>query len=257
MPSIFSSKRTLRVKRVILGLQPRPSSPRRRRAGVGREHLLEELVALLGARLDDFAAAEDEPRPDHVVAEVDGRELGVGDHALGTVLHRAEEDLSVGHVAEARRDDALSSLDPDREVGAFALDVDRATPVEPLLDLQHPLLLGVPVEQAGVVDEVRVLVERHPRLLGRGGRSGTRRPPSGRRGCGRACLRAPVDLLEQPAALGIELGAGVDVFGRADRQPGVLLLDRVALDRRQLAQELERRLERPVEVGRGSGPGPS
>ena len=55
-------------------------------------------------------------------------------------------------------------------------------------------------------------------------------------------------LLQQAAALGVELGARVDVLGRADRQPRLLVLDRVALDRRQLAEELERCLERPVEV---------
>jgi hypothetical protein len=41
----------------------------------------------------------------------------------------------------------------------------------------------------------------------------------------------------------------VDVLRGADRQAGVLALDLVGLDRGQLAEQLERRLERPVEVG--------
>ena len=41
----------------------------------------------------------------------------------------------------------------------------------------------------------------------------------------------------------------MNVLRRADRQPGVLGLDLVALDRRQLGEQVERRLERPVEVG--------
>ena len=41
----------------------------------------------------------------------------------------------------------------------------------------------------------------------------------------------------------------MDVLGRANRQARVLVVDLVALDRRQLAEQLERRLERPVEVG--------
>ena len=127
-------------------------------------------------------------------------------------------------------------------------DADRAAAVEALLDPEHPLLLGVPVEQAGVEDELRVLLERHARLGRRSlGRVLDDRPANVERPRPPACGLA--GLLEQLAPLGVELGARVDVLGRADRQPGVLVVDLVALDRRQLAEQLERRLERPVEVG--------
>ena len=113
---------------------------------VRREHLLQKLLALLGARLDDLARAEDEPCADDVVAEVDGRELGVRDHALGAVLERAVEDLSVRHVAEAGGDDTFAAFDPDREVRALARDADGTAAVKACLDLLHPRFLGVPVE---------------------------------------------------------------------------------------------------------------
>ena len=127
-------------------------------------------------------------------------------------------------------------------------DPHRAAAVEARLDLAHPRLLGVPVEQAGVVDEVRVLRRATSPPARRPPRSGTRRRPSARRGCARACSPAPSPA-GAPPPLVVELGARVHVLGRADRQPGVLVLDRVELDRRQLAEQLERRLERPVEVG--------
>ena len=169
MPSIFSSKRTLRVKRVIRGLQPSPSSPSRRAPSSVARICFRNSSPSSRGRLDDPAACGDEPRADDVVAEVDGRELGVGDHAFGRVLDRAVEDLAVGHVAEARRDDALAALDPERQVGVRRR---RCAPSRPRskrsLICAHPLLLGVPVEQAGVVDEVLVLRQRHPRLRGGG-----------------------------------------------------------------------------------------
>ena len=181
------------------------------RAVVRREDLLQELLALVGARLDDLAGTEDEPRPDDVVAEVDGRELRVGDHALGAVLQRAVEHLAVGHVAEAGGDDAVPAFDPDREVGSVSEDADRASPVEVLLDLPHARFLGVPVEQAGVENEVGVLLQRHPCLFGRG-RVGTRRSPSAHRGCAHACLRAPSPAAAADGVRG-RARRGVDVLG--------------------------------------------
>ena len=67
----------------------------------------------------------------------------------------------------------------------------EAAAVEALLDLPHPLLLGVPVEQAGVVDEIRVLARASSPPARPRRPSGTRPPPSGRRGCERACSPAP------------------------------------------------------------------
>ena len=130
MPSIFSSKRTLRVKRVIRGLQPRPSSPSRFAPSSVASNLAQELLPLVGGRLDDLSAAEDEPGTHDVVAEVHGRELGEGGHALGGVLDGTVEDLAVRHVAEPGRHDALAALDPEREVGPLADDPDGAGGVE-------------------------------------------------------------------------------------------------------------------------------
>ena len=120
--------------------------------------------------------------------------------------------------------------------------------VEARLELAHPLLLGVPVEEAGVEDEVRVLLERHLGLLRRAAPVGYSTTAQRTSSAARALAGRRHRLLEQPAALVVELGARVHVLGGADRQPCLLVLDRVALDRRQLAEQLERRRERPVEV---------
>lgn len=81
------------------------------------------------------------------------------------VLDGAVEDLAVGHVAEAGRDDALAPSDREGEVAAGADDPHLARRVEALLHAAHARLLGLPVEQAGAVDEVLELGQRHARLL--------------------------------------------------------------------------------------------
>ena len=256
MPAIFSSKRTLRVNLVIRGLQPSPSSPSRLAPSSVARICFRNSSPSSADASTTLPLAEDEPRADDVVAEVHGRELRVGDHALGRVLDRAVEDLAVGHVAEAGRDDALAAVDPERQVGVRADDVHRAPAVEALLDLAHPLLLGVPVEQAGVVDELLVLRQRHRRPPRRRPRSGTRRAPSGRRARARGGWRA-----RRPAAAA---SAAPDRAASRRRRPPARgssagrPRSRPGSSRSPAARRAARAAPRAPSRGRrGSAPGPS
>ena len=208
----------------------------------------EQMVFAVGrARSDDDAATKLEPRAGDVAPLVDRRELGKGDDALGRVFHRPEEELTRGHVAQAVVDRRLAALDRERQIRLGADDPHFARPIEALGVAAQPLVLGVPVAQAGAVDVVLELGQRHPGLRCRrlGGElrhrpADVERPAALRR----SLLRA----LDQPAALGLEICARMQILGRDDRQPRVLVLDGVRLDLGQLREQLERRLAGPVEV---------
>ena len=208
----------------------------------------EQMVFAVGrARSDDDAAPELEPRAGDVAALVDRRELGERDDALGRVLHRPEEELARRHVAQAVVDRRLPTLDRERQIGLGADDPDLARPIEALGVAAQPLVLGVPVAQAGAVDVVLELGQRHPGLCRRrlGGelrhRPADVERPAALRG---SLLRA----LDQPAALGLEIRTRMQILGRDDREPRVLVLDGVRLDLGQLREQLERRLTGPIEV---------
>src|SRR5262249_13043489 len=114
------------------------------------QHLL---VAGRGC-LDDPAVAVDHPHAVDLVGLLESRELGEVDDALGGVLDRAEVDLAARQVGVPVVDLALAALETEGEVGAGADDADLGSAIEALLDPRHPLALGVPVAQAGAIEEV-------------------------------------------------------------------------------------------------------
>src|SRR5437764_555846 len=135
-------------------------------AVVAVERLEEDVLAAAGRGLDDAAASVDHPDSFDLVRLLEGRELGKVDDAFGRVLDRAEVDLATRQVRVAGVDLALAAFEAERQVRARADDPDLRGTVEPLLDLRHPLALGIPVAQAGPIEEVLELGERHPRVLG-------------------------------------------------------------------------------------------
>ena len=161
MPAIFSSKRTLRRWRVMASLQPMPSSAEAAGACIRVERLLEGLVASFGRRFDDLPAAQDEPGPlDRARREVEH------DLALDGVLDGAVVDLAAGdvHVAGVHRTAAAGEA--QAQVGAVADDAHLLGAIEPLEHGAHALGLGIPVAEAGVVEDVLVLGEREAGLAG-------------------------------------------------------------------------------------------
>ena len=69
---------------------------------VGVEQLDQELLAALGARVDDLAGLEAQPHAGDLAPADHGRQVE-GDLALDRVLDRAGEELAVGHVVARRR----------------------------------------------------------------------------------------------------------------------------------------------------------
>ena len=92
----------------------------------------------------------------------DGGELGELDHPLGRVLERREEELAARHVVVRVVDETAPAGDRQRQVGPGADDANRLRGVEPLREPAHPLALGLPVAQAGAVDEVLVVASVIP-----------------------------------------------------------------------------------------------
>ena len=135
------------------------------RALVGVERLEQEVLVRLGGRVDDPAALEAQADAAHLAAAVDGRELGERDRALGRVLDRAAEELAARDVRAAGVDLHRAPGDGQPEVGLGADDPHLLGGVEAVGVALHALALGVPVEQAGAVEEVRELLRRHARVL--------------------------------------------------------------------------------------------
>ena len=139
------------------------------RALVGVERLEQEVLAGRGAIASTIRpCSKTKPDARDLVAEVDRRELAEGDLALGRVLDRRVEDLAARHVDVAVVDRPAAAGERERQVGPLADDPHLVGRVEDRGDPGHPPRLGVPVEQHGAEDELLVLRERHPRLLGRG-----------------------------------------------------------------------------------------
>ena len=141
------------------------------RAVVHVEHRAQELLVLLGGRLDDLAFPEDEPDAVHFAAGVaDG--IGIFDMALGGILDRPGEDFAARHVVMAVRVDEHAALDGERQVGLRTDDPD------PVRAAQFPdqslLLFGerlpcrdrvLRVGECRRVDEVLKLGQTHLRVL--------------------------------------------------------------------------------------------
>src|SRR5215211_3306596 len=99
-------------------------------AVIGVEHLDQELLALLGARVDDLAAFEAEADARDLTAGVTRRQVE-GDLTLGGVLDGTGEELPVGHVVLAVRGDEGPALDAEAQVGAVAGDMDLGAALDP------------------------------------------------------------------------------------------------------------------------------
>src|SRR4051794_18640188 len=134
---------------------------------VGVEHLVEVLLAAIGARVDDLAILEPDPPPGALAASVDGREREAP-LAVHAVLHRAREELAVGHVVRAVARDPVAPRHVQPDVGAGPDHVHLLAPLDPVgeaLDLLGLALPGrhrvVVVCKAGPVEELLVLRQRH------------------------------------------------------------------------------------------------
>ena len=151
------------------------------RALVRIEHREQMVLAVVGARSDDDAAPELEPRAGDVAALVDDGELGERDVALGRVLHRPEEELARraclrGRVDRRRPDPRCESV---RSVSAPTIRTSLAR--RSARRSGASARLGVPVAQAGAVDDSPRTRPASSRPLPPTLRSGTASPPSGRR----------------------------------------------------------------------------
>src|SRR5438132_2277509 len=137
----------------------------RARAVVAVEGLDQELLVVIGRGVDDAPFLEAEPDSGHLAAGVDGRKLREGDRSGGRVLEGRVEELPARHVGATGVHLALASFEAEREVRPLGDDLHLARVVEVLGVVAHPLALGVPVEQAGTVEEVLEAAQRHPRFL--------------------------------------------------------------------------------------------
>src|SRR3954471_23252219 len=150
---------------------------------VGVEHLVQVLLSPFGARVDDLAVLEAEPHAGHLAAAVHGgeREAHLAVHA---VLDRTREELPVGHVVRAVAGDPVAPRDVQPHVGAGPHHVDLLAPFDPVGQPLDLLGLALPrrdrvvvVGEAGAVEELLVLGERHVGLRGeRLGRVERQRP---------------------------------------------------------------------------------
>src|SRR5262249_41527661 len=131
------------------------------RALVGVEHLEQEVLVGVGARVDDPAALEAQADRRQLAPRIHGRELAEDDLALGAVLDRAVEDLAAGDVRACSVDLSLAARQADSQIRALAENPDLVRGVEELLDPRHALALGVPVQEHGSVEELRELWQGH------------------------------------------------------------------------------------------------
>jgi hypothetical protein len=83
VPSIFSSNRVFFMYRVMPGLQPMPSSPRRRAPSSRSSVSNQEVLVDVGRRIDDLAALEAQTPVRPLAAGVDHRKFGEDDLTLG------------------------------------------------------------------------------------------------------------------------------------------------------------------------------
>ena len=169
-PSRRSSRRRGRVARVPLdagvAADAELADParalvgvERRRAGTPRSRVAEASTTLPPSKREPDALADR--------ALVDGRELGELDHALAPSPRAASRRTRRPACCSGRRRRGPGAPgDRQRQVGAGADDAHRLRGVEPVGVAAHARALGVPVEEAGAEDEVRVVGERHPGVLG-------------------------------------------------------------------------------------------
>src|SRR3954454_13812467 len=215
----------------VVGADPELAQP----AGalVGVEHLVQELLALLGRRLHHLAALEAEANAGDLAAAVGGgeRERHL---ALDRVLDRAGEELAVRHVVLADAGDPGPLGHAELDVRAGRGDPHLLLALDPLgqpVDLVGLALpgrdrLGVRCE-AGPVVEVLVVGQRHPRLARVRVRREERQRPAvlpGGRAVHRGLHERLAGLLRPRLALGVrprEL-ARVDVGHDRDPHVGVL-----------------------------------
>ncbi len=148
---------------------------------VGVEQLDQELLAALGAGVDDLAGLEAQAHAGDLAAADHGRQVE-GDLALDRVLDRAGEELAVGHVVLADAGDELAAGDAELDVGAGGGHADLLAPLDPLGQARGLLRGPLPGGQ-------RVGVGRRGRRRSRSPRSrrGSSPPPRRRRWSGRAC----------------------------------------------------------------------
>src|SRR3712207_4620848 len=104
---------------------------------VRAEHGLEELIPLLGARLDYPALHKAQPHPQDLAPRHGHRDAEV-DLPVRRVLDRTGEDLSARHVVPAVAVHEGSPLDGERKVGPLPDDSHLPGPLEPIYE---PLLL--------------------------------------------------------------------------------------------------------------------
>ena len=165
VPSIFSSKSTFRVWRVIRGLQPIPSSPRTRAPSS---------VSSVANRKSSFAvapASTTRPPSNLSHAPTTSRPKYVAGNSANmttpsVAVSTGETNTSPpGRLMWPSSICALAPVEREREVGARAEDRAPRTRVEPVGDSSHLLGLAIPVEEAGRVQEVLERARRHGRLL--------------------------------------------------------------------------------------------
>src|SRR5581483_8500709 len=145
-----------RVPRVPLdpGVAADPELAEAARALVGVERGEQELLVPRRRRVDDLARLEAQPHALADVPLVGGRELRELDDALSGVLEGRVEELAARHVVVRVVDEARAAVEREGQVGARTDDPHRLRRVEALGVAGHPVPLGVPVQEAGAVDEV-------------------------------------------------------------------------------------------------------
>ena len=231
------------------GVAADPELTERARALVGVERLEQVLLLRVGRGIDDPAALETEANPVDVATSIHTRELGERDRSLGRVLDGAAEELATGDVGAARVDLHPPARDAEAKIRALADDAHLLGGVEALGVVAHPLPLGVPVEQAGAVEELRellsgeasVLRERRRRVLAADPRNLVREEALlGRPIRGLDCLR-PLD--------GRRRGV-TRVLGCLDDEERVDLAHQVLVERSWCREQLERSFPHPRAIGR-------
>src|ERR1051325_408391 len=196
---------------VIRGLQPIPSSPRRREPSSRSS---------VSSRNDSFESAD---APTTRPSSNPGRIPGPSGPA--------EPAGTARHARPARVDLPLPAVEPEDQVGSVGDDAHFLRLVESLRVAAHAVFFGLPVEEARAVEEVLELGQRHPGLLRERGSRVLAADPLELEG------EDPLDVwadagLEPPEPLLVEAGALTCVLGSFDPDPGVGLVEGVHLDRR-------------------------
>ena len=142
---------------------------------------------------------------------------------------------------------ALAAGDPEPKIGALGDDAHLLGPVEALGDPLHLPSFRVPVEEARAEDELLVLGQRHPGVLRAGGGRVLADHPGDLERAAAPCRRL-VPLAKRRLALRRQVGAVAGVLRRDDRDPRILGLEGVHLDRRHRPEQLEWGLGGPDEV---------